>query len=133
MWDLSKLYTTGEVTLENLLLPGDLSDDGHVNVADISALMAALTNLSAYQSTNNLTAPQLLQIADLTGDNLVTNVDLQRLIVNLANSGGTGGGSVTAVPEPMTISLLAIGATAALPLARRRRPHKVGVSWACPE
>src|SRR5262249_40394163 len=35
-WDLSRLYTTGEVTLVNLLLPGDLNDDGHVDAADIS-------------------------------------------------------------------------------------------------
>ena len=102
------------------LLPGDINLDHDVNAADISAMTAALANLSVYQSTNNLTAQQLLQIADLTGDNLVTNVDLQALIVELANSGGAGGGSLTPVPEPPTINLLAVGAIAAL-LARRGR------------
>jgi len=103
------------------LLPGDINLDHDVNASDISAMMTALANLSDYQSASDLTAPQLLQIADLTGDHLVTNADLQGLIVDLANSGGTGGGSLTAVPEPATISLLALGAGAALPLARRCR------------
>jgi len=107
------------------LLPGDLDLNHDVNASDISAMMAALANLSGYQLTNDLTAQQLLRISDLTGDKLVTNFDLQGLIVDLANSGaGSGGGTLTAVPEPATISLLVLGASTALPLARRRRPYE---------
>jgi hypothetical protein len=103
------------------LLPGDINLDHDVNAADISAMMAALANLSDYQSMNNLTAQQLLQIADLTGDSKVTNVDLQRLLVDLANSAGTGGGSLTAVPEPASIALLAAGAL--ILMASRAKTH----------
>src|SRR5262249_48341978 len=102
-WDLSKLYTTGEVTLVNLLLPGDFNDDDHVDVADLTAMMAALADLSSYESTYGLSDSQLLTIADLNGDSHVTNADIQGLINLLATSDSV------AVPEPSTLALAAIG------------------------
>jgi hypothetical protein len=106
----------------NFLL-GDVNLDTHVNVADISAMMTALSDLSKYQSTNGpgggaLTSGQLLQIADLTPDNLVTNTDVQGLIVYLANNAGAlpaPGDSITAVPEPASLVLLLL----ALPVFAR--------------
>src|SRR5262245_61876322 len=69
------------------------------------SFVSALADLNGYQATHGpgggaLSDPQLLQIADLTDDDLVTNADIQGLINLLANGGGSGGGSLTAVPEP---------------------------------
>jgi PEP-CTERM motif-containing protein len=46
-------------------------------------------------------------VANLNNDNVVNNADLQGLIVALANGGG--GGSISAVPEPGSLALMAIG------------------------
>src|SRR5262249_38764734 len=86
---------------------GDANLDGHANVSDLSALMAALANLSSYQSTEHLSDSQLGLIADLNNDGLVTNIDLQGLINLLADSAT---GSLTTVPEPASFVLLGIGA-----------------------
>jgi hypothetical protein len=84
---------------------GDFNRDGLVNLADLPAMMTALADLNAYETSQNLTDAQLQVIGDLNGDTKVTNADLQRL-VNLIASGG--GGSLTAVPEPASILLMAI-------------------------
>jgi hypothetical protein len=112
-WDTSQLYTTG--TLYVLPNRGDVNRDTHVDIADVSALMTALSDLPNYQGS--LTTTQLAEIADLTGDNLVTNADVQGLIVFLANGGGSS--SVAAVPEPST-ALLALVASALAAVAFRR-------------
>jgi hypothetical protein len=119
-WDTSQLYTSG--TLFVLPNRGDINRDTHVDIADVSALMTALSDLPTYQGS--LTSAQLAEIADLTNDNLVNNADVQGLIVYLANSAGAlpapSGGSLAAVPEPPSLILLAI-ALAAAPALRRAR------------
>ncbi len=47
------LYTTGNLaTFSNLL--GDFNQDGHVNNADIPAMMSALTDLNGYETSRSL-------------------------------------------------------------------------------
>jgi len=81
-----------------------------------SAMQTALADLNAYQATHGpgggaLSNSQLQQIGDLTDDHLVANADIKGLIVLLANGCLTvdGGGSLTAVPEPASWSLLVFG------------------------
>jgi len=95
---------------------GDVNRDTHVDIADVSALMTALSDLPTYQGS--LTNVQLAEIADLTGDNLVNNKDVQGLIVALANGGGSGGGAVSTVPEPGTWVPFSLGT---IWLLRRRQ------------
>jgi len=127
-WDISKLYTTGEVTLVNLLLPGDLNDDGRVDVADISAMMGALADLDGYELSHGLSATDLLVVADLNGDNQVTSADIQGLINLLANS------DTVAIPEPPSFALAAIGVLGLIISRRpssRRSPIKAGRPCRC--
>jgi len=114
VWDSSQLYTTGALAVTNTFYGGDINGDSLVDVADISATMSALTDLSKYQSTSNLDNAQLLLVANLNNDNFVNNADLQGLIVALANGGGSGAGSLTAVPEPASSVLLVLGGIVAM-------------------
>lgn len=103
--------------LATVLTMGDINQDGHVNVNDISALMSALSDLPDYQAgtkvrnANNTTpwdVPDLLDIADIDGDGQVNNADVQALINLVANT-NNGAGTLTAVPEPTSLILLACG------------------------
>ena len=78
------------------LLPGDFNRDGQVNAADIPAMLAALADLTAYQTSKNLSGPQLVLLGDIDGDGAVTNADIQSLLELLKS----GGGSLASVPEP---------------------------------
>ena len=108
------------------LVPGDFNRDGHVNNADIQAMMAALADLSDYESSQQLSDSQLMFIGDLNGDTHVNNADLQSLISRVANSTLPGGGgfadngTLAAVPEPAALSLMAFGSLGILALHRRR-------------
>ena len=105
-----KLATSaGDITVMDVigydrLLPGDFNRDGQVNAADIPAMLAALADLTAYQTSKNLSGPQLVLLGDIDGDGAVTNADIQSLL-NLLK---VGGGSVAQVPEPATIMLMAL-------------------------
>jgi len=77
--------------------------------------------LSKYKTNSSLDDAQLRLVADLTADNVVTNADLQGLLVLLANGGGSGGGSLTAVPEPNSWVLAACTLPALMLRMRRRR------------
>ncbi|HEY2759840.1 MAG TPA: cohesin domain-containing protein, partial [Pirellulales bacterium] len=88
-------------------LRGDFNQDGHVNVADISAGQRALTDLSQYQTTYGLTAAQVQAIADVNQDGNVNNADIQSLMSLIANTGGVGtlsGNSVSSAPV-VTVSV----------------------------
>jgi hypothetical protein len=107
------------------------SVDG-TNVADVAALESALTDLDKYKNvtmttnTGWTTANEALYLTDANTSGATNNLDLQGLIVYLANggngaSGAPGGGNLTAVPEPSTIVLLALGGLAVCGAGLRRR------------
>jgi hypothetical protein len=132
VWDSSHLYDTGTLggtlSVAATYYAGDINRDSLINVADISALMMALADLSKYRTDNSLTDPTLFKdVADVNGDGFVNNLDIQSLISIVAGNATDGaspgsvvGGdsSITAVPEPTTIVLMGLGA---LGIAFRRR------------
>lgn len=120
VWDASHLYDSGTISVANTYYAGDFNRDGQVTVADVQAMMAALSNLSGYELSENLTDQQLLLIGDLTGDGTVSNADLQDLISLLAN-GGNGASSLDPVPEPSSF-ILAISAAIVCVAHLARRP-----------
>jgi hypothetical protein len=132
-WSTMRLYSTGKIFVadSNFLL-GDFNRDGQVTAADIPAMLGALTDLKAYETGANLSDAQLRAIADLNGDGAVDNFDIQVLLDYLADLPG-GVGAVTTVPEPTSLILLLVGATAGLLIARvprRCSPNADNVS--CP-
>ncbi|HEY2759534.1 MAG TPA: dockerin type I domain-containing protein, partial [Pirellulales bacterium] len=87
--------------------------DGKVTAADVQSLLTALTNVPAYEAANNnaVSASDFLQIADINGDGVVDNRDVQSLI-SLVATQPSGGGAVSAVPEPASFLLFAFGTLA---------------------
>lgn len=78
-------------------LPGDINLDGHVNSADVGALMQALSDQDAYQTANNLSPAAANDILDVNGNGTVNFGDLQYLL-NLLSSGG--GSFAESAPGP---------------------------------
>jgi len=85
-------------------LRGDFDLDGQVNAFDIPAMLAALPDLDGFKTASSLSDADLLMIGDVNGDGIVSNADVQALL-DLLHSGG---GSVNAVPEPLSIVLMAL-------------------------
>ena len=110
------------LTPDQVPLRGDLNRDGHVDGADIPALLQALTDLNAYQTKYGLPAAATLAIGDLNGDGKVTNADLQTLLTLLK----TGGGSLAAVPEPTSGMLLVLALPGLAFATTRRGGSKLG-------
>ena len=81
-------------------MPGDVNGDNVVNVADVQARRRALANLNGYQG--------LKTVLDVNTDGVIDNSDVQMLISKIA-TGGQGTGTISAVPEPSALLLLAMG------------------------
>lgn len=101
-------------------IAGDFDFDGKLTAADLSAMMAALTDMNKFEADHTLTDEQLAALGDVDQSGSFTNADLQSLIVALANS-PAGGGALSAVPEPAGVVLAVLGAAAMLIAVRRGR------------
>ena len=113
-WNLTKLYTTGEVSLTGIGagIAGDFDGDGSVDGADLSDWKGG------FGTTTAATHAQ----GDADGDHDVDGGDFlvwQRQV----GSGLPAVGSSDAVPEPATVALFGI-ALAGLGAASRRRMRR---------
>ena len=121
-WDLSNLYTTGEVTLSNvpgLFVLGDFNRDGQLTATDIPAMLTALTDLRSYETAKGLSDAALVLLGDVNGDHAVDNSDIQGLLDLVAGQGSAS--PATSVPEPSTCILLLVGAIASFSIVRASR------------
>jgi hypothetical protein len=94
-WNLSKLYTTGEVTL-SLPLPGDYNGNGTVGPEDYNLWK------SSFGSTTDLAA-------DGNGNGSIDSGDYDVWKSNFGSHAGSGASANAAVPEPATLVLLLAG------------------------
>jgi len=104
-WDLSNLYTTGEVTLLSLHTPGDANGDGNVNRLDLALL------------TQNfgLADGALWSDGDFDGNGRVNLLDVAILKSHFEQSVMA---PTAAVPEPSSIVLMLVGLIATVALTR---------------
>jgi hypothetical protein len=101
LWDLSELYTGGEVTLA--AFSGDANADGIVDFEDLVALA------QHYNVSDGL---RRWSDGDFTSDG---NVDFNDLVVLAQNYGAGGAGAAGAVPPPGATAAFATDWAAALP------------------
>jgi hypothetical protein len=112
-------------------LSADLNEDGKISAADLDAFDAVMlgagktltegdadwsgtvdtTDLARLAANWNTSEYVFVEQGDFSGDGAVDTTDLAKLAANWGSKGG-------AVPEPMTLSLVALGGLAAI---RRRR------------
>ena len=81
------------------LLPGDFNRDGAITIADVPAMLIALSDLSTYRTSKGLSPTELVTLGDLDKDGAVTNRDVQSLICSIANQL-----SSSAIPAASTFS-----------------------------
>ena len=84
---------------------GDFNQDGHVDFVDLSAMLAALTDLNGYKSEHDFSNTDLVALGDFNSDGTLDNTDVQAFLYVLKS----GGDSLTNVPEPALLALSAAG------------------------
>ena len=82
---------SGTANVNIAWLNGDINGDGKLTGADLSTLMTALSDLTAFQTQRGISNSGLLAIADIDHDNKTTNADLSALIGLLTNAAAGGG------------------------------------------
>ena len=77
-------------------VPGDANLDGRVDVNDLTVVLTNFGRSGATWATG-----------DFVGDGKVDVNDLTIVLANFGRAGASSGGNVSAVPEPLTLALLA--------------------------
>lgn len=100
---------------------GDFNRDGQLTLADLPAMLAALTDLDHYKSQHGFTDADLIALGDINHSGKVDNVDIQALANLIVST--TGGGSMTSVPEPSSRVLFSVAILGVAVRAKTRRPR----------
>ena len=100
---------SGTANVNVAWLQGDLNGDGKLTGADLSALMTALSDLSAYQTQRGISNADLLAIADIDRDNKITNADLPALIGLLTNAAAGGGAGAESANTSASVATMPAG------------------------
>lgn len=85
----------GLFVIRGAYLPGDSNRDTIRTVADIQAMMDALSDLPTYQATNGLNGAQMLTVLDVNANGTINNADIQSLIETLAVDASGGNGTIS--------------------------------------
>jgi uncharacterized protein YjbI with pentapeptide repeats len=110
-WDVSELYTTGEVTLLSPFTPGDANGDQFVDRADAAILAANL----------GMNTGALWSNGDFDGNRIVDLLDAAILQSHLGQ--GPIAPSTSVIPEPPTLTLAAL-AVFGFAARFRQRPRR---------
>lgn len=101
-WDLSELYTTGQITAELL---GDMDGDRSLDLNDVLGFVLALTDPEAYAATYGI--DQNVR-GDFSGDGGLSFNDINPFADALNLSASQRASLLSAVPEPSVAAMLGV-------------------------